>query len=51
VGITLNKEERKSKETGGFGIDIVKSVCHTYIIDIKIDSKLSEGTTFYLKFP
>jgi two-component system OmpR family sensor kinase len=49
----FDRYERKSKEIGGFGIglDIVKSVCHSYDIDIKIDSKLKEGTTFYLKFP
>ena len=49
----FNRYERKNKETGGFGIglDIVKSVCHTYGIEIKIDSKLSERTIFHLKFP
>ena len=49
----FNRYERKSKESGGFGIglDIVKSVCHTYGIKIKIDSKLSERTIFYLQFP
>ena len=49
----FDRYERKSKEIGGFGIglDIVKSVCRSYDIDIKIDSKLKEGTTFYLKFP
>lgn len=49
----FNRYERKSKEVGGFGIglDIVKSVCHTYNIDIDIDSKITRGTIFYLKFP
>ena len=49
----FTRYERKNKETGGFGIglDIVKSVCQTYKIDIKVESKLKEGTTFYLKFP
>ncbi|WP_024954195.1 sensor histidine kinase [Sulfurospirillum arcachonense] len=48
----FNRYERKSKDIGGFGIglDIVKSVCHTYNIKIGIDSKLEEGTTFYLNF-
>ena len=49
----FDRYERKSKEIGGFGIglDIVKSVCCTYGIDIKLESKLKEKTTFYLKFP
>jgi len=49
----FTRYERKNKETGGFGIglDIVKSVCQTYKIDIKVESKLKEGTTFYLTFP
>lgn len=49
----FNRYERKSKDSGGFGIglDIVKSVCHTYGIKIKIDSKLKEGTVFSLQFP
>ena len=60
IGIAQNDQkaifdryERKSKEIGGFGIglDIVKSVCYTYGIDIKLESKLKEGTIFYLKFP
>ena len=60
IGIAKNDQkaifdryERKSQDTGGFGIglDIVKTVCHSYNIDIKIESKLKEGTTFYLKFP
>ena len=60
IGIAKNDQkaifdryERKSKEIGGFGIglDIVKSVCCTYGIDIKLESKLKEKTTFYLKFP
>jgi len=49
----FDRYERKTKDVGGFGIglDIVKTVCHSYNIDIKIDSRLKEGTTFYLKFP
>jgi len=49
----FNRYERKNKESGGFGIglDIVKSVCHTYGIEIKIESKLTEGTIFMLRFP
>ncbi len=49
----FDRYERKTKDVGGFGIglDIVKTVCRSYNIDIKIDSKLKEGTTFYLKFP
>lgn len=49
----FTRYERKSKEVGGFGIglDIVKSVCHTYNINIDVDSTLGEGSTFYLKFP
>lgn len=49
----FNRFERKSKEIGGFGIglDIVKSVCRAYGIQINIDSKLNEGATFCLKFP
>lgn len=49
----FNRYERKSKDSGGFGIglDIVKSVCKTYNIKIKIDSKVSKGSTFYLIFP
>lgn len=49
----FNRFERKSKESGGFGIglDIVKSVCRTYGIEINIDSKIKVGTVFSLKFP
>ena len=52
-GAIFNRYERKSTEVGGFGIglDIVKSVCHTYNINIDIDSTLGEGSVFYLKFP
>jgi len=48
----FDRYERKSKEIGGFGIglDIVKSVCHSYNIEIKIESKLKVGTVFHLKF-
>jgi two-component system OmpR family sensor kinase len=49
----FDRYERKTKDVGGFGIglDIVKSVCYSYSIDIKLDSKLKEGTTFFLTFP
>lgn len=49
----FNRYERKSKESGGFGIglDIVRSVCTTYNIKIWIKSILQKETTFYLKFP
>ena len=49
----FDRYERKSKEIGGFGIglDIVKSVCYSYNIKIKIESVLKIGTTFYLNFP
>ena len=49
----FDRYERKSKEIGGFGIglDIVKSVCYSYNIKIKIESVLKIGTTFYLSFP
>ncbi len=49
----FDRYERKSKEIGGFGIglDIVKTVCHSYAIDISLESELKKGTTFYLKFP
>ncbi len=32
----------------GLGLNMVKAYCDKYKIDIKIDSKLNEGTTFYL---
>ncbi|MEA3498183.1 MAG: HAMP domain-containing sensor histidine kinase [Campylobacterota bacterium] len=32
----------------GLGLNIIKSYCDRYKIDIKIDSKKDEGTTFYL---
>jgi len=60
IGIAKNDQkdifdryERKTKDVGGFGIglDIVKTVCRTYGIDIKINSELKIGTIFYLKFP
>lgn len=49
----FNRYERKSTEIGGFGIglDIVKSVCHSYNIKIHIESQVSQGTTFFLTFP
>lgn len=51
--IIFNRYERKSDDNGGFGIglDIVRSVCKQYNIDIKVDSKVSKGTTFFLTFP
>lgn len=60
-GIGISKEQQKSifhrynrvtTEEGGFGIglDIVSSVCKRYEIDIVLDSKEKEGTTFILDF-
>jgi len=48
----FDRFERGSSLSGGFGIglDIVKSICKSYNIGIKIDSKLSKGSTFYLSF-
>ena len=50
--IIFNRYERKTNSEGGFGIglDIVKSVCDNYDIDIKIDSEIGLGTTFSLDF-
>jgi len=49
----FDRYERKSKQAGGFGIglNIVKTVCYAYNIEIEIESKLKIGTVFYLKFP
>ncbi len=60
-GIGIPKEHQKeiykqfyraTKESGGFGLglNIVYKICKTYDIDIKMESKEKEGTTFYLKF-
>jgi len=61
-GIGISKEdiesifdryERKAKDQGGFGIglDIVKSVCDFYGIKISVESEISKGSIFYLRFP
>ena len=44
--------ERRSKNEGGFGIglDIVKTVCSEYNIEIKVESIPNQKTTFFLKF-
>ncbi len=43
---------RATDEVGGFGIglDIVYSICKTYNIEIKVNSKKDEGTLFVLNF-
>ena len=45
--------ERRNRDQGGFGIglDIVKSVCDEYNIQIKVESIPNEKTTFFLTFP
>ncbi len=49
----FDRYERKSKDIGGFGIglNIVKTVCNAYNIEIKLESELEKGTTFSLVFP
>jgi len=46
-------ERRNSNEEGGFGIglDIVQRICKEYDVQIKVESKLKEKTTFFLTFP
>jgi len=43
---------RATKQVGGFGLglNIVHKVCETYGIKIEFESKLNEGTTFFLTF-
>lgn len=45
-------DKAKSKELGGtgLGLAIVKHICINYKIKISVESKLNEGTNFYLKF-
>jgi len=57
-------EEKKQKEifekftrgteySGGFGVglSIVKSICETYDIEVKVNSAVGKGTEFVLSFP
>lgn len=48
----FNRYFRATTQSGGFGIglDIVKNITTQYNIDIQVDSKVNEGTTFILKF-
>lgn len=61
TGIGIDKEKlekifkryyRATQAIGGFGIglDIVHSICETYSIKIKVQSKIEQGTKFILKF-
>jgi two-component system, OmpR family, sensor kinase len=43
-------QENSSYKGIGLGLNIVKKYCDKYKIDIKIDSKKDEGSTFYLDF-
>ena len=48
----FNRYYRATSEQGGFGIglSIVNKICMNYKIDINVESKLNEGTTFSLSF-
>jgi len=48
----FNRYFRATSQSGGFGIglNIVKNITTQYNIDIQVDSKVNEGTTFTLKF-
>lgn len=59
IGIDLDKQKeifekfkRGTDYSGGFGVglNIVKSICDTYDIQIELDSFPEKGTTFKLKF-
>jgi len=59
IGIEADKQKdvyqkytRATKQSGGFGIglNIVKSICEQYDIDIELDSVLGKYTEFKLKF-
>ena len=56
IGIDINKQKnifnryyRATTQDGGFGLglNIVYKICQEYAIDIKVDSQLKIGTTFY----
>jgi len=56
IGIDINKQKnifnryyRATTQDGGFGLglNIVYKICQEYGIDIKVDSQLKIGTTFY----
>jgi len=60
IGIDLGKQKeifkrfkRGTEYSGGFGVglNIVKSICDEYGIEIELDSALNEGTEFRLRFP
>lgn len=48
----FNRYYRATEEQGGFGIglSIVNKICKDYNIEITVESKLNEGTTFSLSF-
>ena len=48
----FNRYYRATEEQGGFGIglNIVNKICKDYNININVESKLNEGTTFTLVF-
>lgn len=48
----FNRYYRATEEQGGFGIglNIVNKICKDYNIEITVESKLNEGTTFSLSF-
>lgn len=48
----FNRYYRATSEQGGFGIglSIVNKICKDYNIEITVESKLNEGTTFSLSF-
>jgi len=61
TGIGIGKEHQKgiyerfyraTNQVGGFGLglNIVYTVCKEYNIQINFESKVNEGTTFFLKF-
>jgi len=62
TGIGIEKEKQRdifkrfhrvNEERGGFGIglDIVLSICRKYKIELELESKKGEGSTFILAFP
>jgi len=60
IGIEVEKQQeifekftRGTEYSGGFGVglSIVKSICETYKIEVKVESIVGEGTVFILSFP
>ena len=47
----VDKSRKRNQKSTGLGLSIVKHICSYLAYDIKVDSKLNEGTKFIIEIP